>query len=162
MTTSAAHIRREKDAQESFRDALLLYREIQRKGLAVKEPRSLIAAIQAEHLALSRRRLSQGPHRPAHPWRRLAGLLPGPERARHPDPSGCVLDPTGKPVAFKPENQELRHKILRIQYDEASPDLFQSRVVACRTVSNERKSFEPAWQDYREGKIARRKVKGEI
>ncbi|HQI26538.1 MAG TPA: hypothetical protein PLT20_00525, partial [Sedimentisphaerales bacterium] len=72
----------------------------------------------------------------------------------HPD----VLDPTGKPVAFKPENQELRHKILRIQYDEASPDLFQSRVVACRTVPNERKSFEPAWQDYREGKIYEKKV----
>ncbi|HON91033.1 MAG TPA: FAD-binding protein [Sedimentisphaerales bacterium] len=157
MTTSAAHIRREKDAQESFRDALLLYREIQEKGLAVKEPRSLIAAIQAEHLALSSVAYLKA----------LIDLLTlgGGSRGSylvlsehgipiHPD----VLDPTGKPVAFKPENQELRHKILRIQYDEASPDLFQSRVVACRTVPNERKSFEPAWQDYREGKIYEKKV----
>ncbi|HOV77577.1 MAG TPA: FAD-binding protein, partial [Sedimentisphaerales bacterium] len=107
MTASAAHIRREKDAKESFRDALLLYREIQEKGLAVKEPRSLIAAIQAEHLALSSVAYLKA----------LIDLLTlgGGSRGSylvlsehgipiHPD----VLDPTGKPVAFKPENQELR------------------------------------------------------
>jgi hypothetical protein len=54
---------------------------------------------------------------------------------------------------FKPENPELRNKILRIQYDEASPDLFKCRAVAPRIVPIERKAFEPAWQDHREGRI---------
>ncbi len=153
MTVSAAHIREEKDANESLKNALLLCREIQEKGLAAKDPQSLIAAVQAEHLALSSIAYLKA----------IIDLLAlgGGSRGSylvlsehgipiHPD----VLDPTaGRPLMFKPENQELRNKILRIQYDEASPDLFNCRAVAPRTAPAERKSFEPAWQDYRESKI---------
>jgi len=60
---------------------------------------------------------------------------------------------TGKPLKFKPENQSLRNSILHIEYDEGSPDLFSSENIALRPAPTERKAFEPAWQDYREGKI---------
>lgn len=152
MTASAAHIRREKDASESLRDALLLYREIREKGLAAQDPRTLITAVQAQHLALA----SVAYLKAIIDLLTLGGGSRGSYLVLsehgipiHPD----VLDPTGRPMAFKPENQGLRYKILGIQYDEASPDLFQSRTVACRTVPDERKSFEPAWQDHREGRI---------
>ena len=52
-----------------------------------------------------------------------------------------------------PENEGLRNTILQIQYDETSPDLFQTATVPPRAAPVERKSFEPAWRDYREGRI---------
>lgn len=153
MTASAAHIRQEKDANESLRDALRLYREIQEKGLAAKDPQALLTAVHAEHLALA----SVAYLKTILDLLTLGGGSRGSYLVLsehgipiHPD----VRDKTtGEPLAFKPENQDLRNTILSIQYDEASPDLFQCRTVAPRTTPADRKSFEPAWQDYREGKI---------
>ena len=68
----------------------------------------------------------------------------------HPD----VIDrATGRPLKFKPENISLRNSILQIQYDENSLDLFQSNIVGLRPAPTDRKAFEPAWQDYRQGRI---------
>lgn len=153
MTKSAAHIREEKDANESLRNALLLCREIQEKGLAAQDPRTLIAAIQAEHLALS----SVAYLKAIIDLLTLGGGSRGSYLVLseygvpiHPD----ILDPaSNRPLMFKPENPEFRNKILRIQYEEASPDLFKCRAVAPRIVPIERKAFEPAWQDHREGRI---------
>ena len=68
----------------------------------------------------------------------------------HPD----VIDKaTGKPLKFKPENESLRSSILQIEFDENSPDLFKSKTIGLRPAQTDRKAFEPAWQDYRQGKI---------
>jgi hypothetical protein len=68
----------------------------------------------------------------------------------HPD----VIDKaTGEPLKFKAENQSLRNSILHIEYDENSDDLFSSSTIELRPEPTERKAFEPAWMDYREGKI---------
>ena len=68
----------------------------------------------------------------------------------HPD----VIDKaTGKPLKFKPENESLRNSILQIEYDEDSPEMFNCSNVDLRPAPADRKAFEPAWQDYREGKI---------
>ncbi|UCE46194.1 MAG: hypothetical protein JSW47_11285, partial [Phycisphaerales bacterium] len=68
----------------------------------------------------------------------------------HPD----VIDKaTGKALRFKPENESLRKSILQVEYDEGSPDLFTCSNVDLRPAPTDRKAFEPAWQDYREGKI---------
>jgi len=153
MTTSGAHIREENDAGESLKKALQLHHEIKDKGLAAKDRQALIEAIQAEHLALTSIAYlkaildlltlgsgSRGSH-----------LVLSPHGIPiHPD---VVNQATGAPLMFKPENEDLRSKILRSQYDEASHDLFQCKAIACRPAPTERKTFEPAWQDYREGKI---------
>ena len=60
---------------------------------------------------------------------------------------------TGNPVRFKPENVELRKSVLRIEFDPKAKDLFTCVTVTPRPAPTERKAFEPAWQDYREGKI---------
>ncbi len=59
----------------------------------------------------------------------------------------------GQPLAFAPENQDLRGKIQRIEYDEHAPDLFQCTMVTPRMAPIGRRSFEPAWREYREGGI---------
>jgi len=153
MTASGGHVREINDARRALQEAVKLYRDIRQKGLSAKNAKALIAAIQAEHLALASvaylkavvELLSQGSgSRGSH----LVLADDGVEI--HPD----VIDQaTGKPLKFKPENPSLRNSILQIEYDEKSPDLFRSATVKLRPTPKDRKAFEPAWQDYREGKI---------
>ena len=153
MTASGGHIRELNDVQKALKEAVKLYKDIKEKGMASKDSKSIIQGIQAEHLVLTSvaylkavvELLSQGSgSRGSH----LVLSEDGVEI--HPD----VIDKaTGKPLKFKPENQSLRNSILQIEYDEGSPDLFRSTTVKLRPAPTERKAFEPAWQDYREGKI---------
>jgi succinate dehydrogenase/fumarate reductase flavoprotein subunit len=153
MTASGGHIRELNDAQKALKEAVKLYKDIQKKGFNIKDKKTIIGAIQAEHLALTSvaylkaivELLGQGSgSRGSH----LVLAEDGVEI--HPD----VIDKaTGKPLKFKPENQSLRSSILHIEYDESSPDLFRGTNVKLRPAPKERKAFEPAWQDYREGKI---------
>ena len=153
MTASGGHIRELNDAGKALKEAVKLYKDIKSKGMSSKDTKALIQAIQAEHLALTSvaylkavvELLGQGSgSRGSH----LVLVEDGVEI--HPD----VIDKaTGNPLKFKPENQSLRKSILQIEYDEGSPDLFTSSNVELRPTPTERKAFEPAWQDYREGKI---------
>jgi len=153
MTASGGHIRELNDARKALKEAVKLYKNIRKKGFNTKKTKAIVAAIQAEHLALTSAAflkavvelLTQGSgSRGSH----LVLAEDGVEI--HPD----VIDKaTGKPLKFKPENQALRNSILHIEYDESSPDLFSSTTIKLRPAPKERKAFEPAWQDYREGKI---------
>ena len=153
MTASGGHIRELNDAKKALKDAVTLYKNIQQKGLNAKDGQALVEAIQAEHLTLTSvaylkavvELLAQGSgSRGSH----LVLSQDGVEI--HAD----VIDQaTGKPLKFKPENQSLRSSILQIEYDEGLPDLFRSTTVNVRPTPKDRKAFEPAWQDYREGKI---------
>jgi len=153
MTASAAHMREEKDATESLRRAIGLWRSIQNDGLAAKDSESLAGALQAEHLALSsvaylkaivELLVQDGGSRGSYLVLSSRGV------PIHPD----ILDKaTGEPLAFKPENQDLRGKIQRIEYDEHAPDLFRCTMITPRTAPVGRKPFEPAWREYREGGI---------
>ncbi len=153
MTASGGHIRESKDAKKALGEAIKLHKTIKEKNFSAPDPKSLIAAIQAEHLALTSvaylkaivELLGQGSgSRGSH----LVLSDDGVEIHRD------VIDKaTGKPLKFKPENQSLRNSILLIEYDKGSPDLFRSENIPLRPAPTERKAFEPAWQDYREGKI---------
>ncbi len=153
MTASGGHIRELNDAQKALKEAVKLYKGIKQKGFNSKDAKVLITAIQAEHLALASvgylkavvELLEQGSgSRGSHLVLSEDGI------EIHPD----VIDKTtGKPLKFKPENESLRDSILQVEYDEGSPDLFRCRNIKLRPAPTDRKAFEPAWQDYREGKI---------
>ena len=153
MTTSGGHIRAAEDAREAMENAKALYQKIQSEGIKLKGRKSIVAATQAEHLALASvgilkaivELLDQGSgSRGSH----LVLTDNGTEI--HPD----ITDPaTGAPLRFKPENIELRQSILRIQFDARVQDLFKCTTVTPRPMPTARKAFEPAWQDYRKGKI---------
>jgi succinate dehydrogenase/fumarate reductase flavoprotein subunit len=155
MTASAAHIREEDDANESLKQAIRLFKEIQDKGLAAPDAQSLVAAIQAEHMALASIAYLKA----------IVDLLTqdGGSRGSYLvfSPRGIPIHPdikhkaTGEPLSFRPENQALRDRILQTEYDEDSPDLFKCGTVIPRTAPTERAAFEPAWQEYREGEIYR-------
>lgn len=153
MTASGGHIRELNDAQKALEQAVELYKKIQQKGFNAKNGSALIKSVQAEHLALTSvaylkavlELLKQGSgSRGSH----LVLVKDGIEI--HPD----VIDKaTNKPLKFKHENQSLRNSVLQVEYDESSPDLFRCETIPLRPAPTERKAFEPAWKDYREGKI---------
>ncbi|MFB0553460.1 MAG: FAD-binding protein [Phycisphaerae bacterium] len=153
MTASGGHIRELNDAQKALKEAVRLYKGIKQKGFNSKDTKSFITSIQAEHLALASvaylkavvELLKQGSgSRGSHLVLSEDGI------EIHPD----VIDKaTGKPLKFKPENESLRSTVLQVEYDEGSPDLFRCRNIKLRPAPTDRKAFEPAWQDYREGKI---------
>jgi len=155
MTTSGGHIRELNDAQKALKEAVELYKNIQQKGFNSTGPKGkgIVKAIQAEHLALASvgflkavvELLKQGSgSRGSHLVLAADGI------EIHTD----VIDKAAnKPLKFKPENQSLRNSILHIEYDPSSSDLFGSSTIELRPAPTERKAFEPAWMDYREGKI---------
>jgi hypothetical protein len=71
-------------------------------------------------------------------------------REIHPD---IVDEATGSPLKFIPENKALRNSVINIEYDPDQPDLFRHYRVETAPIPSDRKAFEPAWKDYREGKI---------
>ncbi|MBN1804878.1 MAG: FAD-binding protein [Sedimentisphaerales bacterium] len=153
MTASGGHIRQLNDAQKALKEAVELYKKIRQNGFNSQNTRSFITSIQAEHLALASvgflkaivELLKQGSgSRGSHLVLAEDGI------EIHHD----VIDKaTNKPLKFKPENPSLKNSILQIEYDPDADDLFQSSTIGLRPAPTERKAFEPAWMDYREGKI---------
>ena len=153
MTKFGGHVREIGGARAALAESVQLCRQIEEAGFAAGRAGELAKAIQAEHLALTA----------AAPFKAIVAMLEQGAGSRgshivlaedgvkiHPD----VVDAqTGKPLRIKPENVALRNSILRIAYDPACEDLFVARNVPIRQVPSERKSFEPAWADYRAGKI---------
>ncbi|MBN1788253.1 MAG: FAD-binding protein [Sedimentisphaerales bacterium] len=152
MTTYGGHIRKMENAEKALADAVSLHEQIQKKGLKIEEPKNLISAIQAEHLAFAsigyltaivELLKAGGGSRGSHLVLTADGI------EVHPD----IKDPdTGKPLKLKPENEDLRNTIIEVQFDEGSGE-FKCKSVPVRSVPKDRKAFEPAWTDYREGKI---------
>ncbi|MHC4425588.1 MAG: FAD-binding protein [Planctomycetota bacterium] len=153
MTASGGHIRELSDARGALKEAVKLHENIQRQGLKLKNAKCIVRAIQAEHLALTSvaylkatvELLQQGSgSRGSHLVLAEDGI------EIHPD---VINKATGESLRFKPENESLRNSVLQVEYDENLPDLFQCRNTELRPAPTDRKAFEPAWQDYREGGI---------
>ncbi|MHC4482953.1 MAG: FAD-binding protein [Planctomycetota bacterium] len=153
MTASAAHIREIGDARKALTEAVESYEKIQHEGFKLEDAKDIITAIQAEHLALSSiaylkaivELLEQGS------GSRGSYLVLAKDGIEiHPN----IIDKdTGEPLIFKPESEMLRNSILRIKYEPQATELFTCENIPVRKAPSDKKAFEPAWQDYREGKI---------
>jgi hypothetical protein len=155
MTASAGHIRRLEDAREALVQAVDLYRKIIRRGFKAQSTEDAIAAIQARHLAVTSAAylkavvalLEQGGgSRGSHLVLAEDGL------EIHPS---VIDDRTGRPLRFKKENIELRKHILRVEFDPKNEALFTCRNVVPRSAGKPPSAFEPAWNDFRAGRIYR-------
>jgi succinate dehydrogenase/fumarate reductase flavoprotein subunit len=153
MTASAGHIRELKDARKSLAEAVKLHKDIQKQGFKLEDAKSIVTAIQAQHLALTSiaylkaivELLEQGG------GSRGSYLVLAEDGTEiHPDITNKT---TGQTLKFKPEQEQLRNSILQIEYDPREPDLFRCNNIEPRSAQTLSKAFEPAWQDYREGKI---------
>ncbi len=153
MTAEGGHVRRLDGARQSLAGAFGLYKRIGRAGFAVDGPKALLRAVQAEHLALCSVAYLKA----------IVALLEAGGGSRGSylvlDEGGMEIHPavldaaTGKPMRFRPENERLRACVLRVWYDPAKPDLFGCVETPVRPIPTGRKAFEPAWEDYRQGRI---------
>jgi len=155
MTASAGHVRESSDVRRALKESVELYEDIQKKGLGLYGKKELVWAIRAEHLALTgiaylkaiAELLEQGSgSRGSHLVIDKDGI------EIHP---GVIAAATGKTLKFKPENPSLRDSVLRVEYDDSLRSYFRCENVKLRTALSDRKAFEPAWRDFREGKIYR-------
>ena len=153
MTTHAGHLRKAETIENALSEAQALYNDICDAGLKIEDAAGIIAAIQAEHLALAsvayitaiRDALRSGAgSRGSHL------VCAGDGIEIHPD----ITDPdTKQPLRFKPENEELRDVILSTKKDETAKASFTSQTVKPRPAPADKKPFESAWADHRRGKI---------
>jgi len=185
MTLSAGLMRELKTARRALKEAVELYRLIQKNGLSAPGKRALVWAIQAEHLALTSvaylkaivELLRQGGgSRGSHLVIARDGveihpdiIAPAPICSHSPRlslasgngrPPGLPFAEAarlvrGKVLKFKPENLSLRDSVLQVEYDDGLPDMFRCESVELRSAPSDAKAFEPAWRDFREGKIYR-------
>jgi len=153
MTRRGAHLRSRAGAEEALREALEQYRAIRADGLKIDSAEGLAAALAAEQQCLTHVALLKS----------ICGLF---ERGAGSRGSHCILaddgiemhpaliDPaTGRPYRFREENLALREQILHARYDPDCPDLFVLRDVAPRPIPDREIAFEPAWAEFREGRI---------
>ncbi|MCD4830946.1 MAG: FAD-binding protein [Anaerohalosphaeraceae bacterium] len=152
MTADGSHIRKLANAERAVEQAIQLYNDIKNNGLKLENARDIVTAIQAEHLALSSIAY----------LRAIVELLKTGSGSRgshlvltedgveiHPD----IKDPgTGKTLKFKPENKDLRKSILSVEYNADFDGLFTCEMIPVRKAQKDRKAFELAWTDFREGK----------
>lgn len=155
MTASAGHIRELKDARKALKAAVELYEKILKNGISLHGKKELIWAIRAEHIVITAiaflravcRLLELGA------GSRGSHLVIAKEGIEiHPD---IVTAKTPKALRFKPENVALRDSILSIEYDHSLKSCFRCDTIEPRKAPADRKAFEPAWRDFREGKIYR-------
>ena len=153
MTAFGGHIRKLENAKKGIAQAIELLNDVEKDGLAIRDKTDFIEAVQACHLSLASVAY----------LRAIIELLEAGSGSRgshlvlsedgieiHRD----IKDPdTGKTLKFEHENQELGNSIIRIVFDPDSDGLFTCEHVPIRTAPTDRKAFEPAWSDYREGVI---------
>ena len=153
MTACGAHLRSEAGAAAALAEAVEQYRAMCADGMKIDSPRRLSAAVRTQQQCLTHVAI----------LRAICGMFDHGAGSRG---SHCILaddgvemhealvDPaSGAPYRVRPENEALRDEILTVRYNGETADLFDVRYDAPRGVPDREIAFEPAWAEYREGRI---------
>jgi succinate dehydrogenase/fumarate reductase flavoprotein subunit len=153
MTRYGAHLRSQAGSAEALRAAVAQYKRLWETGLRIAETKMLPDAVQALQQCLTHVAMLKA----------ICGLFDHNAGSRG---SHCILDPEGidmhpklidpdtdAPYRFQGENEALRNEILCVIHNEDSDDLFDVRVTPPRPIPNRNIAFEPAWSEFREGKV---------
>ena len=153
MTRYGAHLRGRQGAADALQAALRQYRQLAEDGLKIDSARHLAAAERTRQQCLTHIAM----------LRSICGMF---DRGAGSRGSHCILDADGiemhpalidpatdRPYRFKQENEDLRNEILHVRYDATSADLFDVRTVAPRPIPDRDIAFEPAWAEFRDGRI---------
>ena len=153
MTLYGAHLRSRSGSARALAEALAQYAAIRDGGLKIDSPARLVDALLAEQQCLTHVAMLKS----------ICGMF---DRAAGSRGSHCILaadgpemhpkliDPrSGRSYRFRQENEALRRTILTTRHNPQSPDLFDLSDTPPRPVPAREIAFEPAWREYREGKI---------
>jgi len=153
MTRSGAHLRSRRGAAAALKEAVEQCRALAAGGMRLRSARDLGAAVAAEQQCLTHAAILKA----------ICEML---ARGAGSRGSHCVLaddgvemhpklvDPaTGQPYRFRPENEALRDEVLCLRYNGEAADLFDVSVIPPRPIPHRDIAFEPAWTEFREGRI---------
>ena len=153
MTACGAHLRSRSGASAALKAAKEQHARLLENGLKISDPRRLVAAVQTLQQCLTHAAV-------------LKAICAMFDRGAGSRGSHCILDESGvemhpalidpatdKPYRFKEENESLRNEILQVTHNGEAADLFDVSVVEPRVVPARDIAFEPAWAEFREGKI---------
>jgi succinate dehydrogenase/fumarate reductase flavoprotein subunit len=152
MTRYGAHMRSLNGARKALDEAIAQYRWLSSDGFELSSPGEVGKAARTLQQCLTHAAMLQA----------IVDLLEDDAGSRG---SHCVLaedgiemhpkliDPaTGKPYALKPENEALRKVIQTLRY-RGEDAMFETGRIEPRPVPKREIAFEPAWTEYREGRI---------
>ncbi|MCD6303572.1 MAG: FAD-binding protein [Planctomycetes bacterium] len=153
MTRYGGHLRSRETAARALREAVEQYRSIAAEGLRIDAPAELPEAVQVRQQCLTHAAILKA----------VCGMF---DRGAGSRGSHCILDEDGiemhpalidprtdRPYRFRPENEALRDIILTVRYDEQAEDLFELSEQAPRPIPDRQVAFEPAWAEFRRGRI---------
>ena len=153
MTRYGAHLRSEPGAAAALAEAVGLWGRIEQHGWTLGGEDDFAAAVRARQQCLTHVAILKA----------ICELL---RRGAGSRGSHCVLDPDGlemhaalidpqtdAPYCFRLENEALRGEILQLRYAPQREELFEVRTVPPREIPARDVAFEPAWAEYRDGRI---------
>lgn len=150
-----AHLRSRQGAEAALRAAKDQYRRCLEEGLKLTSPVQLRSAILTEQQCLTHVAMLKAI---CEMFQRQAGsrgshcILDERGIEMHP----ALIDPaTNQPYRFRQENTELRNHILHLRYNPAAQDLFDVWDESPRPIPDRQIAFEPAWAEFRDGRIYR-------
>ncbi len=153
MTRYGAQLRSKKDAAEALAEAKKQYKTLLENGMKLDKPAQIHVAVCAIQQCLTHLAILKA----------ICGMF---DRSAGSRGSHCILDENGiemhplltdphtnTPYRFLPENEALRDEILCVRYNSDADDFFDLRTVKPRPIPDREVAFEPAWAEYRQGKI---------
>jgi len=153
MTRFGAHLRSRPGAQTALGEAVEQHNRIRTDGLKLESLAQLPQAVAARQQCLTHIAM-------------LKAICAMFDRGAGSRGSHCILDADGiemhprlvdpdtnQPYRFKPENEALRGEIVEITFNAESDDLFEASITSPRPIPVNDMAFEPAWAQFREGKI---------
>jgi succinate dehydrogenase/fumarate reductase flavoprotein subunit len=153
MTRFGAHLRSRTAAREALDAAGEQYKRLSAEGIKIAGGAELYRAIAARQQCLTQIAM-------------LKAICAMFDRGAGSRGSHCILDDNGvemhrrlidpetdRPYRFKGENEALRNEIIEITFSAEADDLFETRVTVPRPVPVNDTAFEPAWAEFREGRI---------
>jgi succinate dehydrogenase/fumarate reductase flavoprotein subunit len=153
MTRFGAHLRSRAAAREALDAAVEQYKHLSTDGIKIAGGDELPRAVATRQQCLTQVAM-------------LKAICAMFDRGAGSRGSHCILDDDGvemhhrlidpetdRPYRFKGENEALRNEIIEITFNAEADDLFETKVVPLRPVPVDDTAFEPAWAQFREGKI---------
>lgn len=153
MSLSAGHMRRLAEVRSVEDKARNLYRKLRRGELKIDDRSQLPLAIQAEHFALSQLAFLQAIIEYIESGGGSRGsfvVLSEGGQIIHP---GLTDPETGQPLAFLPENEELRATVAELEAVSVEEGAFAIRRVPVMPIPMRDEPFEIAWAAYRSGEV---------
>jgi len=156
MSLYGGHIRQLETSRSALEKARNLYNKLRAGEVRIGMRTDLIAAVRAEHLALTQAAFLEAMVEYIECGGGSRGsfmVLAGDGAVIHPD----LIDPsTNRPFAFAPENEELRKTIAEVEIDSLDDCTFRITRVPVRPIPERDEPFELAWTAFRTGEVYRK------